>query len=72
MLTDNQLTEVATLVSSGSGLRAAIAQVTGVDPSIQLMTWLRDNHYQMLTDAKGGAGHAERQAVIREAMKGTG
>ena len=70
MLTEEQLGEVVAAVESGSGLRDAIRAVTHQEPSILLITWLRENHYDLLTDAKNGNGHAAAQAAGRQAMKG--
>lgn len=68
MLTTEQVTKVADALGAGQGLKAALLDVTGAEPSIQLLTWLKNNHYELLTDAKHGQGHASAQAALREAQ----
>lgn len=68
MLTDAQIAEVVELIQGGSGLKAALLQI-GVDPTLSVMVWLQSNHYDRLTDAKHGEGHAQAQAALRLANR---
>lgn len=72
MLTDEQLAQIEADIQDGLGIREAIRETTGDWPSLQLLTWLRENHYKMLTDAKHGEGHTENEAAARAAIRGNG
>jgi hypothetical protein len=71
-LTEQQLAEIVANVQDGCGIRDAIRETIGEEPSLQLLVWLQDNHYDLLTDAKNGRGYAANQREMREAMKGHG
>lgn len=70
MLTDEQVSELASAMAAGSSLRDAVRDVTHQEPSLQLLTWLRNTHYELLTDAKKGDGFTKREAEARQMSKG--
>lgn len=72
MLTDEQLAQIETDVQDGLGIRGTVREMIGDEPSLQLLTWLRENHYKLLTDAKHGEGHTENEAAARAAIRGNG
>jgi hypothetical protein len=52
MLTDDQLTELERRMAEGEGLNAALKSMLKAEPSLELLTWLRDNQFEKLTAAK--------------------
>lgn len=72
MLTDEKIQNIVDRQREGVGLRQSIREVIGEEPTLALLTWLLKNHYEVMTDAKFGNGHATRQADLRQQMKGTG
>jgi hypothetical protein len=52
MLIDSQLTDLERRLNNGEGLRNALNDMLGHEASLELLTWLRDNQFERLTEAK--------------------
>jgi hypothetical protein len=72
MLSDPELNEIEALVWAGVGIKQAIEQVIEQEPTMEMLMWLRANHYQRFTDAKKGEGYSERERALRQQVKGEG
>lgn len=71
MIDDAQLGVIEQNIRDGRSLDDSLL-AAGVQPSLQVKIWLKENHYQRLTDAKKGEGHAEAQAELRKQLQGSG
>lgn len=71
MLSEAQLDVVEQNIKDGRSLDDSLL-AAGVQPSLQVKIWLKENHYQRLTDAKKGEGHSEAQAELRKQLTGSG